>query len=367
MSHKHRHPAKKNLNRLLKKRSGKAGLSPGTLVHIGEEGPGKARVRAVDYDAGTFVETECRSAEEFARFRDTKAVTWIRVDGLSDVEVVKRLGEIFGLHPLVQEDVLNTDQRPKQEDYGTYLYVVLKMLIPDPANGGSFRTEQVSLVLGKGWVISFTERESSLFDQVLVRIRNDQGRHRRMGADYLAYTLMDAVVDQYFSVLEGLGERIEDMEEEVVSRPEPQTLQTIHQLKRDLIFLRRSVWPLREVITAVGRGESGLVEDATRLYLRDVYDHAVQVIDIIEAFRDMTAGMLDIYLSSLSNRMNEVMKVLTLIATIFMPLTVIVGLYGMNFKFMPELEWRWGYPAVLLLMALVAGFMVLFFKRKRWL
>jgi magnesium transporter len=225
----------------------------------------------------------------------------------------------------------------------------------------------VSIVLGKGYVISFTERDSSFFDHVLTRIRNEQGRHRRMGADYLAYTLMDAVVDQYFSVLEGVGERIEDLEEEVVTRPEPQTLQAIHQLKRDLIFLRRSVWPLREVITAVGRGESGLVEEATRVYLRDVYDHAVQVIDIIEAFRDMTAGMLDIYLSSLSNRMNEVMKVLTLIATIFMPLTVIVGLYGMNFKYMPELEWRWGYPVVLFAMALVAGLMVLFFKRKRWL
>lgn len=367
MARKHRHSGKRNLSRLMKRRSEKTGLSPGTLVHIGEEGPAKVRLRAVDYGAETLVEKECRGAEECAPFKDSPAVTWIRVEGLSDVGVVKRLGEIFGLHPLVQEDVLNTDQRPKMEDYGSYLFVVLKMLLPNPENGGAFSTEQVSLVLGKGWVISFTEREASLFDQVLARIRNGQGRHRRMGSDYLAYTLMDAVVDQYFSVLEGLGERIEDLEEEVVSRPEPQTLQTIHQVKRELIFLRRSVWPLREVVTAVGRGESGLVTEATRLYLRDVYDHAVQVIDIIEAFRDMTAGMLDIYLSSLSNRMNEVMKVLTLIATIFMPLTVIVGLYGMNFKYMPELEWRWGYPSVLAAMVLVAAAMIFFFKRKRWL
>jgi len=229
--------------------------------------------------------------------------------------------------------------------------------------------EQVSLILGPNFVISFQEegKEGDLFEVVRERLRSSKGKLRKMGADYLLYALLDAIVDGYFVILERLGERIEVLEEELLANPSQLTLQNIHTMKREMIFLRKSVWPLREVISGLQRGESPLITETTGPYLRDVYDHTIQVIDAVESFRDMLAGMLDIYLSSISNRLNEVMKLLTIIATIFIPLTFIVGVYGMNFKLMPELEWRWGYPAVWLVMVVVAGLMLAFFRRKRWL
>jgi magnesium transporter len=228
-------------------------------------------------------------------------------------------------------------------------------------------TEQISLILGPSFVISFQEREGDVFDPIRERIRSGKGRIRKMGADYLAYALLDAIVDDYFIVMEKLGERIEFLEEELVKRPLPETLQTIHHLKREMIFFRKAVWPLREVIGSLERGELPLVKETTRIYLRDVYDHTIQVIDTIETFRDMVSGMLDIYLSSVSNRLNSVMKVLTIIATIFMPLTFLAGIYGMNFKHMPELEWKWGYPAVWIAVILISVSMLTYFKKKGWL
>jgi magnesium transporter len=209
--------------------------------------------------------------------------------------------------------------------------------------------------------------EGDVFDPIRDRIRNGKGRIRKMGADYLAYALLDSIVDNYFIIMEKLGERIEFLEEELVTHPTAETLRVIHQLKREMIFLRKAVWPLREVVGGLERGESSLLKEATRIYLRDVYDHTIQVIDTIETYRDMISGMLDIYLSSISNRLNAVMKVLTIIATIFMPLTFIAGIYGMNFKFMPELEWRWGYPAVWLVVVFIGISMLIYFKKKRWL
>jgi magnesium transporter len=264
------------------------------------------------------------------------------------------------------EDILNTDQRPKMEDFGSYIYIVLKMFYPAEP-GTEFNTEQVSLILGPNYLISFQESEEDVFEAIRERIRNGKGRLRKLGADYLAHAVLDTIVDHYFVVLEKLGEREEDLEEVLTKNPTTRTLQAIHQLKREMIFLRKSVWPLREVISGLERAESPLIQASTGIYLRDIYDHTIQVIDNVETFRDMLSGMIDIYLSSISNRMNEIMKVLTIIATIFIPLTFIVGLYGMNFKYMPELEWPWGYPAVLLLMAAVSGFMLLYFKRKKWL
>jgi magnesium transporter len=293
-------------------------------------------------------------------------VSWINVDGLHDIEIIQQVGDCQGLHPLVLEDILNTDQRPKLEDYGDYLYIVLKMLYKQ--EGGGISTEQVSLVLGSNFVISFQEGiKGDVFNPVRERLRSGKGRIRGMGADFLAFSLMDAIVDNYFVVLEEVEERIEALEEEVVASPSAKTVQKLHRLKRDMIFLRKAVWPLREVLAALTRRESKLITEAVVVYLRDVYDHTIQVIDSIETSRDLLAGMLDIYLSSISNRTNEVMKVLTIIATIFMPLTFIVGLYGMNFKYMPELEWRWGYPAVLLLMVLTTIAMLIYFRRKKWL
>lgn len=352
--------------KLIKKRSKKAGLPPGTLVHIGEKKAEMLKISVMDYDEAHFQEREIKTIEECFAFKNAPTVTWINIDGLHQVEILEKLGECYGFHPLVLEDILNTDQRPKMEDYGDYLYIVLRMLNYNDKSS-EIETEQVSLILGPNFVFSFQEKEGDVFDPVRERIRNGKGRIRKMGADYLAYALLDSIVDNYFMIMEKLGETIEFLEEELVTQPVPETLQTIHQLKRELIFLRKAVWPLREVISGLERGELVLVKETTRIYLRDVYDHTIQVIDTIETFRDMISGMLDIYLSSVSNRLNSVMKVLTIIATIFMPLTFIAGIYGMNFKFMPELEWQWGYPMVWLLVVVISVFMLIYFKKKRWL
>lgn len=348
------------------KRSEKSGLPPGTLVHIGKKKAKEVKITLIDYDEVHFEKKELKTIEECFVYKEKPTVTWINVDGLHQVEILEKLGNCYSLHPLVLEDILNTEQRPKMEDYGEYLYIVLKML-EDNNKTNEILTEQISLIVGSNFVISFQEREGDVFDPIRERIRSGAGRTRKMGADYLAYTLVDSIVDNYFVILEKLGEKIEFLEEKLVNQPTSETLQTIHRLKREMIFLRKAVWPLREVINGLERGESSLIQQSTGIFFRDVYDHTIQVIDTIETYRDMVSGMLDIYLSSVSNRLNAVMKVLTIIATIFMPLTFLAGLYGMNFKYMPELEWRWGYPAILLLMLMIGGFMLIYFRRKKWL
>jgi len=344
----------------------KVGLPPGTLVQIEEKKAEKAKITVIDYDEAQFQEKEARTIEECFPFKDTPTLTWINIDGIHQVEIIEKIGTHFGIHPLILEDIMNTAQRPKMEDFEDYIFVVVKMIYYDDKDN-EIKAEQLSVILGSNFVISFQEKEGDVFDPVRERIRKGKGRIRKMKPDYLAYALLDTIVDHYFVVLEKLGEKIEDMEEELVTNPTPETLQTIHTLKRELIFLRKSVWPLREVINVLERGESSLINESTGIYLRDVYDHTIQVIDTIETFRDMVSGMLDIYLSSISNKMNEVMKVLTIIATIFIPLTFVAGLYGMNFKYIPELEWHWGYFAVLSLMVLIVSWMVLYFRKKRWL
>jgi magnesium transporter len=352
--------------RFIKRLSKKTGLAPGTLMAIGEKRREKVRIFIMDYDEGQFSEKEVGAVEETFPFKDKPTVTWVNVDGLHDVDAIERIGKHFGLHPLVLEDIVNTAQRPKTEDFGDYIFVVLKMLYRDPGQD-EVRAEQVSLVLGSNFVISFQEVEGDVFNPVRERIRTSKGRVRKMGADYLAYTLMDAVVDNYFIILETFGEKIESIEDELVANPTPDKLETIHSLKREMIFLRKSVWPLRELISGLQRGESALVTEGVTIYLRDVYDHTIQVIDTIESFRDMVSGMVETYMSSISNKMNEVMKVLTIIATIFIPITFIAGIYGMNFQNMPELHWPWGYFGALGIMAAVAIAMVLYFRRKGWL
>ena len=353
--------------KLTKKRSQKAGLPPGTLIHIGEKKREEPKITILDYDEAQFQEREAKSIEECFPFKEKPTVTWINVEGLHQVEVLERLGGCYGLHPLVLEDILNTDQRPKMEDYGEYIYIVLKMLNYDDKSG-QIEAEQISLVLGQNFVLSFQEgKEGDVFGLLRERLRGAKGRIRKMGADYLAYSLIDSVVDHYFIILERLGERVEFLEEELVTEPTTKTLQEIYNLKREMIFLRKAVWPLREVISGLERGESSLIQQNTQIYFRDVYDHTIQVIDTIETFRDTVSGMLDIYLSSVSNRLNAVMKVLTIIATIFMPLTFLAGIYGMNFKYMPELEWRWGYPLVWMIMIAIGIFMLFYFRKKKWL
>lgn len=352
--------------KVFRKASNKIGLPPGTLVHIGEKKVEKTRITVLDYDEGQFQEKEVETAEECFPFKDTPTVTWINIDGIHEVEVIEKIGRHFNVHPLILEDILHTGQRPKMEDFENYIFVVVKMLYYDDEEH-EITSEQVSLILGANFVISFQEREGDVFDPVRERIRKAKGRIRRLKADYLAYALIDTIVDHYFVVLEKIGERVEDMEEELVTNPEPETLQNIHNLKRELIFLRKSVWPLREVISSLERGDSSLIDESTGIYFRDVYDHTISVAETVETFRDMVSGMLDTYLSSVSNKMNEVMKVLTIIATIFIPLTFVAGIYGMNFEFMPELKWHWGYFAALLIMGAVAVVMVIYFRRKRWL
>ncbi len=354
------------MSKLMKKRSRKSGLPPGALVHIGERKADEIKITVMDYDEAGCREECVASIESCFVFKDSPSVTWINVDGLHNVENIQKLGDCYGFHPLVMEDILNTDQRPKMEDFEEYIYIVLKML----HNGTSMQTvaEQISLILGSNFVISFQEgMEGDVFNPIRERIRTGKGRIRTMGADYLAYSLIDAIVDNYFVILEKQGDRIENLEEELVQHPAAQTLSEFHDLKREMIFLRKAVWPLREVINSMGRSESPLIRDSTRIYLRDVYDHTIQVIDGIETSRDVLSGMLDIYLSSMSNRMNEIMKFLTIIGTIFIPLTFIAGVYGMNFEFMPELKWRWGYFGLWAVMSGIAVFMLLYFRKKKWL
>ena len=306
------------------------------------------------------------NGEEACSFRSKSSVMWLNIDGVHLPEIIEQVGKSFGLHPLVAEDIASTGQRPKMEDFDDYIFVVLRMLRFD-GDENETKTEQISIILGNNFVISFQEREGDVFDHIRERLRNNKGRIRKLGADYLAYSLIDAIVDNYFIILEKLGEAIEEIEDKLVTNPSSDTLQTIHDLKREMIFLRKSVWPLREVINRLERSESPLINKSTYVYMRDVYDHTIQVIDAVETFRDLLSGMLDIYLSSISNRMNEVMKVLTVIATIFIPLTFVAGIYGMNFKYMPELDQAWSYPTVLLLMLVVALLMVVYFRRKKWI
>jgi magnesium transporter len=342
------------------------GLPPGTPVFVGEKKVERIRIYYIDYDEAKVEEKEVKDIGQCFPFKDTSTVTWINIDGIHEVDVIEKIGKHFEMHPLILEDIVNTTQRPKLEDFGYYIFIILKMLFYDEKDNET-KVEQVSLILGENFVISFQEREGDVFEPIRERIRKGKGRIRKMGADYLAYALLDAVVDGYYLILEKLGERLEDLEDTVVSNPQPETSQEIHKLKREMIFLRRSVWPLREVINILERGESPLIKKACRIFLRDVYDHTIQVIDTIETFRDMVSGMHDTYLSSISNKMNEVMKVLTIIATIFIPLTFIAGIYGMNFEFMPELKWHGAYFAVWGIIVLIAIIMVIFFKRKRWL
>ncbi|HAA04853.1 MAG TPA: magnesium and cobalt transport protein CorA [Syntrophobacteraceae bacterium] len=351
----------------IKRRSKKAGLPPGTLVHIGDKKVEQVKISVREFDNDEFHETILDSFEDCLTLRDRATVTWISIDGIHSIDTLAKLGECYGFHPLVLEDILNTDQRPKMEDYDTYIYVVLKVLSKEQSDIDDTLIEQVSMIIGSNYVISFQEKETDLFAALVDRIRSGKGRIRKMGADYLAYALLDVIVDRYFVILESLGERLEYLEEDLVTHPDAKTLQEIHRLKREMIFLRRSVWPLREVISALQRAEASLISTHTHVYLRDVYDHTIQVIETIETYRDILSGMLDIYLSSISNRLNAVMKVLTIIATIFMPLTFIAGVYGMNFKYMPELEWHYGYPAILLGMLSVALAMLVYFKRKKWM
>ena len=348
------------------RRVSKAGLPPGSLVYVGEKKLDQACITFLDYDEGQFTEKQVPAIEACFPLKDTPTVSWINIDGLHDVSIFEKLGHHFDIHALLLEDILNTHQRPKLDEAQGHLLVILKMLRWDETMGGVL-SEQVSIVLGSTYVISFQENIGDVFDPIRDRIRHAKGKIRKHGPDYLLYTLLDAVVDGYFAILERIGERIEALEEELVTEPTQRTLHRIHDLKREMIFLRRSIWPLRELCASLDRDESELIQADTGLYLRDVYDHTIQVIDTVEGFRDTVSSMLDLYLSSISHHMNKVMQVLTITATLFIPLTFVAGIYGMNFENMPELKWKYGYAAVWGVMLVMAIGMLVYFKRKKWL
>ena len=350
------------------RRRGKApGLAPGTLIHVGEKKADATHIDITVYNAqGHFVAREVNTEAELTPTTDPATVTWINVAGLHQIEVIRAIGQKFKIHPLLLEDILNTDQRPKIDQHEDHLYLIVKMIYWHDTLG-EIETEQVSIVLGHTFVLTFQEQQKDVFDPLRRRIQSGKGRIRQMGPDYLAYALLDVIVDHYFVILENLGEEIELLEDELVADSSSKSLQKIHSLKHEMFTLRRSVWPLREVIGGLQRGDSALVKTETLIFLRDVYEHTIQVIDTVETFRDIVSGLLEIYLSSLSNKTNEVMKVLTIVATIFIPLTFFTSLYGMNFRFIPELEWRWSYPALWVAMVAISGTMLYYFKKRDWL
>lgn len=351
--------------RTTKTTANKAGLLPGSLVFVGERRVENATISIIDYTAETLQERAAVTPAECRALADNTSVTWINVNGLHDTALLHDIGERFGIHPLTLEDILHVGQRPRMEDMGEHIFVVIEMLYRDTQ--GNILAEQVSFILGRTYVLSFQEVEGDVFDVVRERLRASKGRIRRLGADYLAYTLLDAIVDNYFVVLESISDSIEAIQDEVLSGSAADTLEQVHSLKREMIFIRKRLRPVRELVSGLAKSESDLLSEALAPYLRDVYEHTVQVIDTMETLRDMLSSALDIFMTHVSNRMNEVMKLLTIIATVFIPLTFIAGVYGMNFKYMPELAWRYGYVAVLALMLLIAAGMALFFRRKKWI
>ena len=354
------------MGRLVRRAAKQPGTAPGTLVHSGEKKVERTRLRYIDYDDKDLNEAEVDDFAQCVPLKHSPTVSWINVDGLHDVELVRRIGEEFDWHPLMLEDIVSVGQRPKLEDYETTLYVVLPMLRWN-ADTGQADEEQLSIVLGENYVFTFQERVGDIFDGVRERLRTSRGRIRQKGSDYLAYALMDSVVDHYFQVLEGIGELTEGLEEEVLTDPRERTIQKLHALKRELLSIRRSVWPLRDMMSSMVRDELERFTEDTRVFLRDVHDHTIHVLDTVEALRDVVSGMVDLYLSTVSFRTNEIMRVLTVMASVFIPLTFFAGIYGMNFEYMPELHIRWAYPTLLAGMFILAVSMLAYFKRKGWL
>jgi magnesium transporter len=346
--------------------SDKAGLPPGTLLHLGERKIEHAAITLIEYDAQNLKESRCESLAECPTSGTTLPRLWLNVHGLHEPEITAGIGRRFKLHPLVLEDILNTDQRPKIEAYDDYLFLVARFFDFD-AETMAVGSEQVSFVIGHDFVLTFQERPAGRFDPVREWLRQDRGRIRQLGTDYLAYALLDVLVDRYFAVVEQVGERAELLEEALMAHPGAAELRTLHQLKRDTLTLRRAIWPLREVVNTLIRNEGRFFAAETQIYLRDIYDHTVHLIESLEAIRDLIAGMLDIYLSSISNRVNQEVRALTVVAIIFMPATLISGVFGMNFKVMPLLDNFNGFFIAIGLMVGVAVTLGVIFWRRKWL
>lgn len=349
------------------KQSQKAGMPTGELVHVGDLKSNTSLITICGYGEDFYWEKKTDEVGELRKLLDEKApVIWLNIDGLALIDLLQEIGTFYQLHHLTLENILNTDQRPKQEAYEDYTYLVFKALAFNDKKH-TIESEQVSLIIGENYVISVSERETDLFTTMRKRIEINKSPVHKHGTDYLAYALLDIIVDQYFVVLEKAGERLESLEESLLTKPDEKTLQAIHSLKREMINVRKAVWPLREALIGLEQSESVFAQPSVALHLRDVYSHLLQVIDTIEIYREMLSGLLEIYLSSVNNRLNEVMKILTIFAAIFIPLTLISGIYGMNFKYMPEINWLYGYPFAIGMMGTVAAIMLIYFRRKKWL
>jgi magnesium transporter len=354
--------AKKNR----KRSSSKIGLPPGTVVHIGEQKIEKIKVTLTEYNQERYNTFELKTVEEIIPHAHTQDVTWTNICGLHETDVIKSLGEKFNIHPLVVEDILNTETRPKIELTENYIFVAMKLLTYNNTKL-AIESEQVSLILGENFVLTFLEKSDGVFSPIQNRIANTVGRVRKNGPDYLFYALMDVVIDNYFMLLEKTEENIEALDDEVIRTSDKSQIEKIYNLKNQLLLLRKSIWPLREIFSGLLREEPELIHPATLPYLRDLLDHTIYVNETIELQREMTNGLMEVYLSMMSNKMNEVMKLLTIIATIFIPLTFLAGIYGMNFEFMPELGWRWAYFVVWGIMIIVTIIMLTYFRRKKWI
>ncbi len=351
----------------------KRGLPPGSLIFTGEQKQQNIKITSYDYDAKTFLEKEITNVEDLKRYKENGHVSWINICGLHDIDTLARIGEIFEIHPLILEDILNVNHLPKLEDYDNYLFLISKMIDIDPKDK-ELKIEQVSFVLSKdNCLITFQEVEGDVFNVIRDRIRSDKGRIRKLGADYLMYRLLDTIVDNYFYVLQDMDDVIENIEDDLIYNPGKPTIETIHDMRKKIIKLRRAVTPLRDIIFSIERERYPYIAKSTYIFLRDLYDHIRQNIETMENYREILNGMLEIYLSSSGQKLNEVVKVLTIISTIFIPLTFLAGIYGMNFNTsvskwnMPELMWQYGYPVVLIVMLGIAASMILFFKKKNWL
>jgi magnesium transporter len=342
------------------------GASPGTLSYVGKIRQERVKIEVIDYDKDNFQKHSLKNALEAAPYANSQSVTWINVTGVHEAKKVAELGKVFSLHPLTLEDIMDTTQRPKVDEYEEYLFIVLKMAYYSES-GDDIIIEQVSLVLGKNYVISFQENKADILDPLRERIRQGQGKIRKEGSAYLMYAIIDLITDHYFTILEELGEKIEYLEEDVLRRADFMALKRIYNIKQALIILSKAIWPMRDVVNRLEKTEHKLFKGRISLYLRDVYDHSIQVVETLETYRDMVSGIHDLYLSNQSNRMNEVMKVLTIFASIFIPLTFIAGVYGMNFDHMPELRTENGYYVLWGIFIALATGMLVYFRRKKWL
>lgn len=344
----------------------KNGLSPGSLIHIGEIFDNETIITLINYDASTLEEKVITQIEDIFPYKELSSTTWINIEGLHDVELIRRIGQKFKIHSLVLEDILHTHQRSKFEDYDNYLFMIVKNLT---LGLGEFTIEyeQISILVFENFIFTFKEKPTLLFDPIKLRIQNSKGRIRNFGSDYLAYVVLDTVIDEYFLLQDSLDDVIENIEDELLLNPTTDTLITIQQIRRELIFVRKSISPLRELLAGLQRSDSVLINEKNRRYFADIYDHALRVIETIESYRELVTGMMDIYLSSVNNKMSETMKVLTVFASIFIPLTFIAGVYGMNFDYMPELKVRWAYPALWCFFITITITLITYFKRKKWL